>query len=74
MLRVIDQGIGISEADQKHIFEPFYRSKSVQKIEGNGLGLNIVRDCVERLHGQIKVESQIGKGTVFIVELPLVKS
>lgn len=74
VLRVIDQGIGISEADQQYIFDPFYRSDSVQNIEGSGLGLNIVQDCVRRLHGEIRVESQLDKGTTMIVELPLVKT
>lgn len=71
VLRVIDHGLGISEADLPRIFEPFYRSDSVRAIGGTGLGLNIVKDCVDRHEGHIAVESQLGKGTTFTIELPL---
>lgn len=71
VLRVIDHGLGISEADIPHIFEPFYRSTSVHSIGGTGLGLNIVKDCVDRHEGHIDVTSQVGNGTTFTIELPL---
>jgi PAS domain S-box-containing protein len=72
LLRVIDQGIGISEVDQLHIFEPFYRAEVAQHVEGTGLGLNIVKDSVERHHGHITVTSKVGQGTTFTVKLPLI--
>ena len=71
VLRVTDNGLGISEADLPHIFEPFYRSNSVHSIGGTGLGLNIVKDCVDRHEGHIDVTSQVGNGTTFTIELPL---
>lgn len=71
ILRVIDHGIGISEEDLPHIFEPFYRAQTVGEINGTGLGLSIVMDCVNRHHGTIRVESQVGQGSAFIVELPV---
>jgi PAS domain S-box-containing protein len=70
MLTVTDNGIGIPEEDQNKIFQPFFRASNVSDIEGNGLGLNIVRDSV-RLHGgDLTFESKPGKGTVFYVSLP----
>ena len=70
LLSIKDNGIGIPEADQKYLFQPFYRAGNVKKIHGNGLGLNIVRESV-RLHGgEIKFESIQGVGTTFVVHLP----
>ncbi|MGK7942284.1 MAG: ATP-binding protein [Crocosphaera sp.] len=70
MFQIKDQGIGISQTDQKHLFEPFYRADNVNNISGTGLGLAIVRKCVEAYEGEILVESQLGKGTTFTVILP----
>jgi signal transduction histidine kinase len=50
----------------------FYRAENAQNTEGTGLGLSIVKECVERHAGQIYVASELGKGTTFTVELPLV--
>jgi signal transduction histidine kinase len=68
-----DKGIGISTKDLKHIFEPFYRAKSVvdEQIRGNGLGLSLVKETVEAHGGKIVAESEIGKGSKFIVHLPI---
>lgn len=70
---VEDKGIGIAKSDLKHIFEPFYRAKSVvdEQIHGNGLGLSLVKQTVEAHGGKIAVESEVGKGSRFIVHLPL---
>lgn len=70
ILRVIDQGMGINQADLPHIFEPFYRTGAVKKIKGTGLGLSIVKDCVDRHQGRVYVESTLGEGSTFTVELP----
>lgn len=72
-IAVEDRGIGIPANDQKHIFEPFYRGKTVvdEQISGNGLGLSLVKQIVEAHGGSVAVESETGKGSVFIVHLPL---
>ncbi len=71
-LMVQDTGIGIDEEDLPHIFERFYRGKRVRqtKKHGTGLGLSIVREIVERHSGSIQIESEVGRGSTFIVELP----
>ncbi|MEH2066879.1 MAG: ATP-binding protein [Nostoc sp.] len=66
-----DRGIGIPEADQARLFESFYRASNVQSIQGTGLGLVIVKRCVDAHNGQISVTSQVGIGTTFTVILPL---
>ncbi len=70
ILRVIDHGLGISDDELPHIFDPFYRSAAVNAISGSGLGLSIVKDCVERHRGRISVKSTLGQGSTFTVELP----
>lgn len=70
-ITVEDKGIGIGKADLKHIFEPFYRAKAVvdEQIHGNGLGLSLVKETVEAHGGKIEVESDIGKGSKFTIEI-----
>lgn len=70
---VKDEGKGISDADQKHLFERFFRAKSVINIQGTGLGLNIVKKYVEELSGEIEFESELGVGTSFKINLPIIK-
>jgi PAS domain S-box-containing protein len=70
MLQVTDQGIGIPESDIDRIFDPFHRASNVGEIIGTGLGLNIVRNCVELHNGAITVRSIQGAGTSFIVSFP----
>ena len=67
---VRDHGIGIPAADQARIFERFERLLTGREAPGFGLGLWIVRQVVEGLHGQIRVTSEAGAGATFIVELP----
>ncbi|NLT51931.1 MAG: DUF3365 domain-containing protein [Ignavibacteria bacterium] len=68
---VKDEGMGIPEGEIKHIFEPFYRTKNATDIAGSGLGLSICRQFVQVHKGDIKVESEPGKGTIFYVKLAL---
>lgn len=67
-IRITDNGIGISDEVKAHIFEPFFTTQSEGK--GVGLGLSIVYGIVQRHHGHIDVESQVGKGATFTITLP----
>jgi PAS domain S-box-containing protein len=69
--RVQDRGIGIPEADQYWLFKAFHRGRNVGERPGTGLGLVIVKRCVELHGGHIAVESKTGQGTSMIVRLPL---
>ncbi len=72
-IEVSDHGIGISKADQKKIFEKFYRASNslVHDTKGSGLGLSLVQHIVTAHGGTIKVESRLGEGSRFIIHLPL---
>lgn len=72
-LSVSDDGIGISEKDQKLIFENFYRGKNVGNVSGTGLGLSVLERAVRVHKGTIHVESEIGEGSTFTVSFPLEK-
>lgn len=69
--QVKDQGIGISSVDLHQIFESFYRAQNVGTIQGAGLGLSIVKKCVDLHHGEITIISELNQGTTFTVRLPL---
>lgn len=66
---ISDTGIGIAEQFLDHIFDAFTRSSSVSRIEGTGLGLSITKGLVDLMGGRISVQSQVGKGSTFRVEL-----
>ncbi len=67
---ISDDGIGMSEETQAHIFEKFYQGDSSRKAQGNGLGLALCKKIVELSNGNIFVSSEPGKGSVFMVRLP----
>ncbi len=69
-LGVKDQGIGIPESEQQHIFERFFRAGNASNIQGTGLGLNIVKKYAELMNGTASFVSIPEKGTEFIVKLP----
>lgn len=69
-IHVKDNGIGIRKTDESKIFEAFQRLNSASKFEGSGIGLAIVKRIVDVHHATIRVESEPGKGTTFIVAFP----
>jgi len=69
LIEVKDNGIGIPEEDQNHIFERFYRSNNTAATQGTGLGLYIVKKNTELLAGEITFESELNKGTTFLLTL-----
>ncbi len=72
VITVSDNGIGISQEFQKHIFEPFERERTstVSKVEGSGIGMGIVKKLVGLMGGTVEVESKIGVGSTFTVTIP----
>ena len=72
VIMVADNGIGMSQEFQKHIFEPFERERTstVSKVEGSGIGMGIVKKLVGLMGGTVEVESKIGVGSTFTVTIP----
>lgn len=72
VITVVDNGIGMSQEFQKHIFEPFERERTstVSKVEGSGIGMGIVKKLVGLMGGTVAVESKIGVGSKFTVTIP----
>lgn len=71
VVKIKDDGIGISSKEINHIFTRFYSNKKQLGIESNGIGLSLTKDLVNLHHGTITVDSTLGKGTCFTVELPI---
>jgi signal transduction histidine kinase len=69
-IAVSDQGPGIPDSEQAKVFERFYRGKN-HLGQGSGLGLSITREIAEIHNGTIKLDSQVGKGSTFTLQLPL---
>jgi len=66
-----DNGIGIPQEDQKHLFEAFFRAHNTGNIPGTGLGLNIVTRYTSLMNGKVRCKSQVGEGTTFTITLPV---
>jgi len=72
-LSVKDHGIGISKVDQQHLAERFFRGTNAGNIQGTGLGLHIVSKYAELMNGSLTYQSELGRGTEFIITLILKK-
>jgi signal transduction histidine kinase len=69
--RIRDHGMGIPADDVERLFSAFHRGRNAGHVPGTGLGLTIVKRCVELHRGRIKVESTVGRGTTVTLQLPL---
>ena len=76
VITISDNGIGMSEEFQKHIFENFERERNTKacRIDGNGIGMGITKKLVDLMHGTIEVKSKQGEGSIFIVTIPCRKA
>jgi two-component system sensor kinase FixL len=70
IITISDNGIGIPEADHKHLFEAFFRANNTGDIPGTGLGLNIVARYVDLMNGSVNFKSEINRGTLFTIIFP----
>ena len=68
-MSIKDQGAGISQEDQKKIFDKFYQAESTKSRKGLGLGLSIVKRACELVGAEISVKSELEKGSEFIVSI-----
>ncbi|EJB07786.1 signal transduction histidine kinase [Rhizobium leguminosarum bv. trifolii WSM597] len=70
-ISIADSGIGMDADDLPKLFQPYYRARSATGIAGTGIGLNVVKQVVELHGGTVEVTSELGKGTTFIIRLPI---
>jgi len=70
IIRFSDNGVGISDKDKPHLFTPFYRGDNRSYTDGHGIGMSLTQKIITLHHGKIEVNSQLGEGTTYTVELP----
>lgn len=70
IFEIRDEGIGIAEEEQSRIFEPFRRGQNVGSTPGSGLGMAVVKKCLDLHRGDLKLHSQVRKGTTFTIKIP----
>ena len=70
VVRMSDNGFGMSEQDKENLFTLFYRGAKEKAVEGHGIGMTLAHKIVSMHGGHIAVNSEQGKGTIFVVELP----
>ncbi|MEP2279170.1 PAS domain-containing sensor histidine kinase [Maribacter sp.] len=73
-INVIDQGIGIAEEEQKHIFNRYFRAENALLTQGTGIGLNIAKQHIENLGGSLMFSSVVNKGSTFTLSIPKLKT
>ena len=71
VFKIRDTGIGMNQKTKKRIFDKFYQGDTSHTIEGNGLGLTMVKKIIDLHNGIVEVKSQLNKGTIITVTLPL---
>lgn len=71
IISVVDEGIGISEQDQEHLFSSFFRAANATNIQGTGLGLHIVKRYVDLLGGEVELQSELNRGTIITFSIPI---
>lgn len=74
IISVIDQGIGIPQEEQKHIFNRYFRAENALLTQGTGIGLNIAKQHMENLGGSLEFTSKIGVGSTFTLSIPNLKT
>lgn len=68
-ISIEDNGIGISEENKKHLFEAYYKGSSADKSSGEGIGLYVVKENLDKINGTVNVISEVGKGSKFIIKI-----
>lgn len=70
VIRIEDTGLGIGEKDLEHLFDAYYRGANAVNVPGEGIGLYVVKENLSRINGKIHVESEIGRGSRFVISIP----